>query len=63
VRGSTVCTGTEFAAAVDIVRRHRDEVRRLISHEVAFEDAPEAIAHAQAHPADVMKLVIRKGEA
>lgn len=62
VRGSSVCTAADFTAAVDIVRRHREQVRLLITHEVAFEDAPEAIAHARAHPADVMKLVIRKGD-
>ena len=62
VRGSSVCTAADFTAAVDIVRRHRERVRRLITHEVAFEDAPGAIAHAQTHPGDVMKLVIRRGE-
>lgn len=57
--GSTVCTASDFAEAVRLVARHRDQVRRLVTHEVPLADAPAAIARAMHHPGEVLKLVIR----
>ena len=50
---------SDFAAAVDLVGRRRDVVGALVTHEFRFEQAPEAIAFAIAHPAEVMKAVVR----
>jgi L-gulonate 5-dehydrogenase len=59
VLGSTVCTHEDFAEAIRLVAGHRDAVARLITHERPLDDAVDAIAHAMAHPDEVMKLVIR----
>jgi 2-desacetyl-2-hydroxyethyl bacteriochlorophyllide A dehydrogenase len=61
VLGATVCDADDFAEAVTIAGQRADHVRRLITHRRPLEEAPEAIAHAMAHPADVMKLVITPG--
>jgi 2-desacetyl-2-hydroxyethyl bacteriochlorophyllide A dehydrogenase len=61
ILGSTVCTPEDFADAIRIVRAHREAVGRLITHERPLDGAVEAIAHAMAHPDEVMKLVIRGG--
>jgi threonine dehydrogenase-like Zn-dependent dehydrogenase len=54
------CCGTgEYAEAVDLVERHADIVGRMISHEFALEQAPEAIQFAMSNPIEVMKVVIR----
>lgn len=57
--GTSCCNASEFASAVELVRSRRDAVRDLITHELPLERAPEAIAHAIAHPQDVMKFVVR----
>jgi L-gulonate 5-dehydrogenase len=57
--GSTVCTHEDFAEAIRIVGAHREAVARLITHERPLDGAVEAIAHAMAHPDEVMKLIIR----
>jgi threonine dehydrogenase-like Zn-dependent dehydrogenase len=59
VLGVSVCNAGEFAAAVDLVERHADVLRELVTHEYPLERAPEAIAFAMAHPSEVMKVVIR----
>jgi L-gulonate 5-dehydrogenase len=57
--GVSCCGAGEFADAVDLVGRHRDVLAPLVTHEFALEEAPEAIAYAMEHPADVMKAVVR----
>jgi L-gulonate 5-dehydrogenase len=61
VLGVSCCGADDFAAAVDLVRRRRDVAAGLVTHEFALERAPEAIAYAMAHPAEVMKAVVRMG--
>jgi L-gulonate 5-dehydrogenase len=56
--GSTVCTTTDFAEAVRLVGRHREQVSGLVTHQAPLADAPAAIAHAMHHPGEVLKLVI-----
>jgi threonine dehydrogenase-like Zn-dependent dehydrogenase len=58
VLGVSCCGADEFADAVDLVGRRRDAAG-LVTHEFALERAPEAIAYAIAHPAEVMKAVVR----
>ena len=56
----TSCMGSDdFEAAVDLVGRRRDAVAGLVTHEFTLEQAPEAIAYAIEHPAEVMKAVVR----
>ena len=59
VLGVSCCAADEFAAAVELVGRRRDVAAGLVTHEFALEQAPEAIAYAIAHPAEVMKAVVR----
>jgi len=59
VIGTSCCGSGDFAAAVDLVRRRRDAVSGLVTHEFDLEQAPEAIAYAIEHPAEVMKAVVR----
>ena len=40
-------------------RRRRDAVAGLVTHEFTLEQAPEAMAYAIEHPAEVMKAVVR----
>jgi L-gulonate 5-dehydrogenase len=47
-----------FAAAVQLVRRHRDQVRALITHEYPLEQVPEAIRFAIEHPDRVEKVIV-----
>ena len=53
------CGSGEFAEAVDLVGRRRDVVASLVTHDFRFEQAPEAMAYAMEHPAEVMKAVVR----
>ena len=57
--GSSCCSADDFAAAVELVGRRREAVAALVTHEFTLEQAPEAIAFAMAHPAEVMKAVVR----
>jgi L-gulonate 5-dehydrogenase len=57
--GVSCCAADEFAAAVDLVSRRRDAAAPLVTHEFPLERAPEAIAYAMEHPAEVMKAVVR----
>ncbi len=59
VLGVSCCAAAEFAEAVDLVGRRRDDVARLVTHDFELERAPEAIAYAIEHPAEVMKAVVR----
>jgi L-gulonate 5-dehydrogenase len=56
--GVSCCGAEEFAQAVDLVARRSEEAAALITHEFTLEQAPEAIAYAIAHPAEVMKAVV-----
>ena len=57
--GVSCCNAGEFGDAVSLVARRHDALAGLITHEFPFEQAPEAIAYAIEHPAEVMKAVIR----
>ncbi len=59
VLGVSCCGADEFATAVELVGRRRDVAAGLVTHEFALEQAPEAMAYAIAHPAEVMKAVVR----
>jgi 2-desacetyl-2-hydroxyethyl bacteriochlorophyllide A dehydrogenase len=61
VIGTSCCGSGDFAGAVDLVRRRRDAVSGLVTHEFGLEQAPEAIAYAIEHPAEVMKALVRLG--
>ena len=56
---SSCCGSDEFAEAVDLVGRRADVAAALVTHEFPLERAPEAIAYAMEHPAEVMKAVVR----
>ncbi len=57
--GVSCCRASEFVQAVDLVARRSDVAAALVTHEFTLEQAPEAIAYAIAHPAEVMKAVVR----
>jgi threonine dehydrogenase-like Zn-dependent dehydrogenase len=59
VLGSSCCGAEEFAEAVDLVGRRREAAAGLVTHEFTLEEAPEAIAYAIEHPAEVMKAIVR----
>jgi threonine dehydrogenase-like Zn-dependent dehydrogenase len=59
VLGASCCTGEDFAEAVGVVERNAQALARLISHEFALAQAPEAIRFAMSNPTEVMKVVIR----
>jgi threonine dehydrogenase-like Zn-dependent dehydrogenase len=59
VLGVSCCGADEFAAAVDLVGSRRDIAAGLVTLEFGLEQAPAAIAYAIAHPAEVMKTVVR----
>lgn len=61
VLGVSCCNAEEFAAAVDLVSRRRDVAAPLVTHEFSLDQAPEGIAYAMQHPAEVMKAVVRVG--
>src|SRR5918912_713321 len=46
VLGTSVCTAEEFAEAVAIVERNGDRLAPLVTHEFAFERAPDALVFA-----------------
>ena len=56
--GVSVCTAAEFEEAAALVKRWEHAVAPLLTHDLALEDAPEAIAYASANPAEVMKAVV-----
>jgi L-gulonate 5-dehydrogenase len=59
VLGASCCTNDDFAEAVGVVERNGDALARLVSHEFALDQAPEAIRFAMSNPTEVMKVVIR----
>lgn len=58
VLGVSTCQSGDFAAAADLVQRHRAAVGPLITHEFSLEEAPRAIAYAIEHPTEVLKAVV-----
>jgi L-gulonate 5-dehydrogenase len=56
--GVSCCGSGDFAAAVDLVTRRREVAAGLVTHDFPLERAPEAIAYAIDHPAEVMKAVV-----
>ena len=59
VLGVCCCTRGDFAEAVGVVERNPEAVARLVSHEFALAQAPEALSFAMSNPTEVMKVVIR----
>jgi L-gulonate 5-dehydrogenase len=59
VLGVSCCDADDFAAAVELVSRRRDEAAPLVTHEFPLEQAPDAIEYAIHNPAEVMKAVVR----
>lgn len=59
VLGASCCTQEDFGEAVGVVERNADALARLVSHEFALSQAPEAIDFAMSNPTEVMKVVIR----
>ena len=59
VLGVSCCNGDEFAAAVELVSKRRDVAAPLVTHEFPLDQAPEGIAYAMNHRAEVMKAVVR----
>jgi threonine dehydrogenase-like Zn-dependent dehydrogenase len=59
VLGASCCTGEDFAEAVGVVERNADALARLVSHQFALDEAPEAMRFAMSNPTEVMKVVIR----
>ena len=59
VLGASCCTGEDFAEAVRVVEGNPVSLARLISHEFALAQAPEAMRFAMSNPTQVMKVVIR----
>lgn len=58
VLGVSCCQAHEFAAAAELVARYHAAVAPLLTHEFPLEEAPQAIAFAIEHPAEVMKAVV-----
>jgi threonine dehydrogenase-like Zn-dependent dehydrogenase len=58
VLGVSCCNADEFAVAADLVTRRSDAVAPLLTHDFSLDEAPEAIAFAIEHPAEVMKAVV-----
>jgi L-gulonate 5-dehydrogenase len=54
--------GGVFAAAVELVRRHPDDVRGWITHRCSLDEVPETIRFAIDHPDVVEKVVVRVDE-
>jgi threonine dehydrogenase-like Zn-dependent dehydrogenase len=57
--GVSCCGVDDFAEAVAVVQRNGAALARMISHQFALEQAPEALRFAMHNPSDVMKVVIR----
>jgi threonine dehydrogenase-like Zn-dependent dehydrogenase len=57
--GVSCCQASDFAEAVAVVERHAGAMARLVSHEFALTEAPEALRFAMSNPTEVMKVVIR----
>jgi threonine dehydrogenase-like Zn-dependent dehydrogenase len=61
ILGSCCCTGEEFAQAVELVQRRGEDLRPLLSSQVALEDAGAAFKRVAERPSESMKVVIRVG--
>lgn len=48
----------DFPGAVELIRRHEQDVLSLVSHRYSLSDTKDAIDHAIAHPDEVVKAVI-----
>jgi threonine dehydrogenase-like Zn-dependent dehydrogenase len=57
--GVSCCATGDFAEAVAVVQRNGATLARMISHQFALEQAPEALRFAMDNPGEVMKVVIR----
>jgi threonine dehydrogenase-like Zn-dependent dehydrogenase len=61
ILGSCCCTGEEFGEAVELVQRRGEDLRPLLSGQVALKDAGEALRRVAERPSESMKVVIRVG--
>lgn len=59
VIGARSCN--DFAAAIELVRRHEDLVRSLVTQRFDLVETEEAMAFAHDHPEDVVKALIDVG--
>ncbi len=59
VLGVTCCGAPEFGDAVGVVQRNGALLARLVSHQFALAEAPQALRYAMNNPSRVMKVVIR----
>lgn len=59
VLGVSCCDAAGFAEAVSLVARREDALRGLVTHQFALDETHEAMLYAMAHPAEVMKAVVR----
>jgi L-gulonate 5-dehydrogenase len=50
-----------FGKSVDLVRRHRDVAKQMITHRFAFDAAPEALRFASEHPQEAGKVQVLIG--
>lgn len=57
--GSSCCSADDFAEAAALVGRRRELAARFVTHQFPLAQAPEAIAYAIEHPAEVMKAIVR----
>lgn len=57
--GASCCDTGDFAEAVGVVERNSEAMARLISHQFALAEAPDALRFAIDNPTEVMKVVIR----
>jgi threonine dehydrogenase-like Zn-dependent dehydrogenase len=57
--GTSCCSADDFAEAVALVGRRKEDAAKLVTHEFPLERAPEAIAFAIENPTKVMKAVVR----
>lgn len=57
VYGSRNNTGL-FPAAIELVRRHQDQLRTWITHRISLDDVPEMIDFAMTHPESVEKMLV-----
>jgi threonine dehydrogenase-like Zn-dependent dehydrogenase len=62
VLGVSCCGAAEFGEAVELVRRRKDAAAGLVTHDFPLDRAPDAIAYAIEHPAEVMKAIVRIGD-
>ncbi|MBV9194256.1 MAG: alcohol dehydrogenase catalytic domain-containing protein [Solirubrobacterales bacterium] len=59
ILGVSCCGPDEFGEAVGVVERNGALLARMVSHQFALGEAPDALRYAMENPSEVMKVVIR----